>query len=159
MRVYLPATLPLLRGWVAAQAVGPAPVAGFAVTAALREWYAAGDAEELEYAAQRLAADAALRLLAADAAAPRRRVVLAVDAEAVRVRDELATGAVEMTSPAEWSQVDAALVDEEESGPVVTAAAAAVAAADRGDEDAQFVVEETQGVELLWWAAQEIAEL
>jgi len=159
VRVYLPATLPLLRGWAAAQTVGPAPVTGYAVTAALREWYTAGDAEELEYAAQRLAADAALRLLAADADAARRRVVLAVDTEAVRVRDDLATGAVEVTTEPAWHQVDAALVDEEESEGVVTAAVAAVDDADLGDEDAQFVVDETQGVELLWWAAQEIAEL
>ena len=46
--------------------VGPGPLPGFAVTPALREAYASGDAEELEYAALTEAARASLRLIAAD---------------------------------------------------------------------------------------------
>lgn len=66
MRVYLPSTLPLLAAAVAAGEIGPPPLAGCAVTPALREWYVEGDAEELEYVALTAAAAASLELLAAD---------------------------------------------------------------------------------------------
>lgn len=79
MRVYLPSTLTLLAGVHAAKEIGPAPLAAHAVTPALREWYAGGDREELEYAAMTAAARASLRLLAEDPSAPRRRVVLAAE--------------------------------------------------------------------------------
>jgi hypothetical protein len=49
------------------------------VTPGLREWYAEGDDEELEYVAFTRAAQGALRLLRQDTAAPRRRVVVSVD--------------------------------------------------------------------------------
>ena len=49
MRVYLPSTLPALADVLRDGQVGPAPVHGFAVTPALREAYASGDEEELEY--------------------------------------------------------------------------------------------------------------
>ncbi|TDC67572.1 hypothetical protein E1200_14620, partial [Actinomadura sp. GC306] len=77
MRVYLPSTLPLLAGVHAAKEIAPAPLTAHAVTPALREWYAGGDLEELEYAAMSAAARASLRLLSADPSAPPRRVVLA----------------------------------------------------------------------------------
>src|SRR5690348_18258056 len=79
MRVYLPATLPGLAGLLRKAEIGPAPLRAFAVTPSLREWYASGDLEELEYVAMTQAARASLRLLAADPDAPRRRVVLVVD--------------------------------------------------------------------------------
>ena len=79
MRVYLASTLPALAAALQAGQIGPAPLAGFAVTPALREWYASGDLDELEYAAMAVAARASLRLLAADSAAPPRRVTLAAD--------------------------------------------------------------------------------
>ncbi|MFD0821913.1 DUF6912 family protein, partial [Micromonospora zhanjiangensis] len=59
---------------------GALPAAGaHAVTPALREWYAEGDEEELEYVAFTRAAQDALRLLRDDAGAPRRRVVVSAD--------------------------------------------------------------------------------
>src|ERR1700689_936998 len=79
MRVYLASTLPGLAKILADGQVGPAPLAAFAVTPALREAYASGDDEELEYMAMLAAARQSLRLLEADPAAPRRRVVLAAD--------------------------------------------------------------------------------
>src|SRR5260370_23775037 len=79
MRVYLPTTLAALGSALVAGQIGPAPVTGFAVTPALREWYASGDLEELEYVAMMQAARASLRMLHADTKAPRRRVVLAAD--------------------------------------------------------------------------------
>ena len=60
MRVYLPATLTALACVLRTGAIGPAPVRGFAVTPALREWYAAGDLDELEYVAMAHAARALL---------------------------------------------------------------------------------------------------
>ena len=79
MRVYLAATMPALAAMLAAGEIGPAPLVGYAVTPALREWYASGDLDELEYAAMALAARASLRMLAGDTAAPPRRVTLAAD--------------------------------------------------------------------------------
>ena len=79
MRVYLPATLPALAGILRAAEISPAPVLAYAVTPALREWYASADLEELEYAALMHAGRASLRLLRSDPEAPRRRVVLAAD--------------------------------------------------------------------------------
>src|SRR5271166_3039275 len=79
MRVYLPSTLADLAPALVAGQVGPAPVIGYAVTPALREWYASGDLEELEYVAMMQAARASLRLLHADPDTPRRRVVLAAE--------------------------------------------------------------------------------
>jgi len=79
MRVYLPATLPALARLLRSGEIGPAPVRGFAVTPALREWYASGDLEELEYVAMTHAARASLRMLLDEPDAPRRRVVLAAE--------------------------------------------------------------------------------
>ena len=79
MRVYLASTLPGLAEILADGQAGPAPLRAFAVTPALREAYASGDDEELEYTALLVAAKQSLRLLDADPGAPRRRVVLAAD--------------------------------------------------------------------------------
>src|SRR6266446_4205104 len=79
MRVYLPITLAALGSALVAGQVGPAPVIGYAVTPALREWYASGDLDELEYVAMMQAARASLRLLNADPGTQRRRVVLAAE--------------------------------------------------------------------------------
>ena len=85
MRVYLPLTVTMLRAAVAAGEVRS--VIAYAVTPGLREWYAEGDQDELEYTALTAAARESLRLLATDPAAPRRRVVLAVDVDGVQPRD------------------------------------------------------------------------
>lgn len=66
MRVYVPATLTMLRQLVDDEQLQPLGGTAFALTAALRESYASGDTEELEYAAMREAARASLRLLATD---------------------------------------------------------------------------------------------
>ena len=68
MRVFLPSTLPAVAQALLAGQVGPGPLPGFAVTPALRESYASGDTEELEYAALTEAARASLRLLASASA-------------------------------------------------------------------------------------------
>jgi hypothetical protein len=164
MRVYLPTTLTelalILRG------SGPAAPVAYAVTPALREWYASGDLEELEYAAMADAARASLRLLAADPSAPSRRVVLAAE-----VPDELvASGAGDMADaeeravvklsgavPFEW--IVSGHVDDAEAESDVRAARAAVPAADEGDDDARFTVDGAAGHDLLWYATQELTHL
>jgi hypothetical protein len=161
MRVYLPATLPTVRAALAAGEFGPAPLTGFAVTPSLREWYAEGDLEELEYAALTEAARASLRLLDADPDAVRRRVVIAAelpDAE-VRQRPDLDRAVVEIGSAVPIAKVVSAHVDDDAAREAVAAAADAVIAADLGDDDAQFAVDEAEGHELQWYATQELAGL
>lgn len=158
MRVYLPATLPLLAEWHLAGHAAPG-LAG-AVTPGLREWYREGDADELEYAAQRVAARLSLEMLAADPGAPRRRVVLAVDVPDadVAVVDE-PHGVVSVggaTPRVSWAS---ALVDDEDADVVISAAATALGGAAAGDDDASFAVDEAEGTELGWYAVQEFDDL
>jgi hypothetical protein len=162
MRVYLPTTLTALACLLHAGAIGPAPVRGFAVTPTLREWYATGDLEELEYIAMAHAARASLRLLADDPRAPRRRVVLAADVPDEQIQhdggfDEPTV--VEVRVPVAVSQVVAGHVDDLVAVAGIAEAVAALPAADRGDDDAQFVVDGAEGHELLWYASQELADL
>ena len=79
IRVYVPATVPMLAQLRAAGRWADGPMVVHAVTPALREWYAEGDEEELEYVAFTRAAQGALRLLRHDPTAPRRRVVVSAD--------------------------------------------------------------------------------
>ena len=79
MRVFVPSSLPHLRRVL--QAGELPPVHGYATTPRMREWYASGDEEEIEYLAVIAAARESLRLLAGEKpAAPMRRVVLVFDA-------------------------------------------------------------------------------
>src|ERR1700739_1269827 len=66
MRVYLPSTILALADVLAKGEAGSPPLRAFAVTPALREAYASGDEEELEYVAMLAAARQSLRLLAGD---------------------------------------------------------------------------------------------
>jgi Family of unknown function (DUF6912) len=162
MRVYLPATLSTLACLLRAGQIGPAPVRGFAVTPALREWYASGDLEELEYVAMTHAGRASLRLLAADLAAPRRRVVLAADVPEGLVGHDGGfedPTAVEIGAPVTVDQVVSGHVDEVLAMTDIAEAVAALPAADQGDDDARFVVDGVEGHELLWYASQELAYL
>src|SRR5690349_5244533 len=98
-RVYLPATLALLSRLGEEPYELPEGVDAHAVTPALREWYAEGDEEELEYVAFTRAAQEALVLLHQDPKTPRRRVVLAVDlpvSATERADDQLGSSAVRL---------------------------------------------------------------
>jgi len=159
MRVYLPTTLTALACLLRTGAIGPAPLRGFAVTPALREWYASGDLEELEYVAMAHAARASLRLLADDPQAPRRRVVLAADVPDERVGHDGGFDQptlVEVRAPVTVDRVVSAHVDDLLAVADIAEAAAALPAADKGDDDAQFAVDGAEGHELLWYAAQEL---
>jgi hypothetical protein len=162
MRVYLPSTLPDLANILAKGEAGTVPLRAFAVTPALREAYASGDEEELEYVAMLAAARQSLRLLDADIDAPRRRVVLAADVPDAQVSwqaydDEPAT--VQVGAPVPLTAIAAGHVDELDAVPDVTAAADAVAAADLGDDDASFTVDSAEAHELAWYATQELQYL
>lgn len=162
MRVYVPSTLPGLAAACHAGEFGPAPLTGYAVTPALREWYTEGDDEELEYAAMAQAARASVGLLAADPAAPRRRVVVALEigaAPPARGQTELGDAALDLHLVLPWSAVAAALVDAAGAAGVVTEAAAGWAAAQNGDDDAIFALDSCEGEDLLWYATQEIPDL
>lgn len=160
MRVYLPLTLPRLRAAVEAGEIGPPPLAGCAVTPALREWYVEGDSEELEYAALTAAARASLRLLAADPAAARRRVVVAADVADSAVQPAGSDRAAVLISAAvPLAAVAAVHVDDRAAAATVGAAVRALPAADASDEDAEFLLDETESHELQWYATSELSEL
>ncbi len=108
------------------------------------------------------AARGSLRLLHADPAAPRRRVVLAAEVPDGQVScpagfDEPAL--VKVTVPVPMSLVVSGHVDDPAAAGDIAAAAAALPAADAGDDDAAFAVAGAEGHELLWYAAQELPEL
>ncbi|MGN6605909.1 MAG: DUF6912 family protein [Jatrophihabitans sp.] len=160
MRVYLPGTTTTLRELLAERAV-PGGATAFAVTPGLREWYLDDDDEELEYAALTEAARGSLRLLDADPAAARRRVVLAADVPDadVVVRDDLDRGVVTVAAAVPLAAVASVHVDDADAEPAVTAGAASIIAADLGDESAQDAVDDVEGFELAWYATQEIEPL
>ena len=162
MRVYLPSTLPAVADALAKGESGPPPLEAFAVTPALREAYASGDDEELEYVAMLTAARRSLRLLADDPDAPRRRAVLAADVPDREVSwdpydDEPA--AVVLATAVPRAALVSGHIDAVEAEADVAAAAAAVAEADLGDEDAAFTVDSAEGHELAWYAVQELEYL
>ncbi len=159
VRVYLPATVPMLarlpeHGLDATQA--------HAVTPALREWYAEGDEEELEYVAFTRAAQDALQLIRHDPAAPRRRVVVSADLPAAaldRGDGELGSSVVELRRAVPAAAVAAIHVDGVDAVPAVTAAANVVLEALAGDPDAQFTVDGAEDHELEWYDPSELEPL
>jgi len=180
MRVFLPSTLPALAEVLRAGQVGPSPgpspgpgpepgsepgsgsQPGYAVTPALREAYASGDEEELEYAALTEAARASLRMLAGNPAAPPRRVVLAAEIPADEVKldaTDREPARVLVTAVIPVDKLASAHVDDGEAGPDVRTAAGALDAADAGDDDARFAVDGAEGHELAWYATQELSYL
>jgi hypothetical protein len=161
MRVYLPSTILALADVLAKGEAGSPPLRAFAVTPALREAYASGDDEELEYVAMLVAARQSLRLLAGDPDAPRRRVVLAADVPDGEVSwraydDEPAT--VMISSAIGVAAVVSGHIDALDAAADVAAAAEAIGAADAGDEDAEFTVDSAEGHELAWYATQELRD-
>lgn len=161
VRVYLPVTLTRLARAVESGHVD-ASIA-YAVTPALREWYAEGDLDELEYVALTHAARASLRLIADEPGVPRpRRVVLAADVADSRARpdSEVDVAAVQIDGGVvELSVVVSAHVDDADATDDVTAAIRVLGASDAGDDDARFIVDSVDDHQLQWFATQEIAHL
>ena len=161
MRVFVPATFDML-GTLAKE--GQMPVRsgiGFALTPALREFYTAGDDEEMSYAAFLEAARASLRLLTIgdEERFPHRRVVLSLDVEDADVTNAPEKGESVVTlSPAviEVSQLAAIHVDDEGNEPVTAAAIEVVDAADLGDEDAEITLGDCEDNLMSWYDSREI---
>lgn len=160
MRVYLPATLRMLRQLVEDKQIQPLSGTAFALTPAFRESYAVGETEELEYAAMREAARASLRLISSERAeddeAGLRRVVISADAGETTLRPDLDDAVVRLSGPVPWSKIAAVHVDATEAEDDVRAAAGAIDEADLGDSDAEFTLGAVEDHELAWYAPQEV---
>ena len=159
VRVYVPATLPLLGTLRDKGETGGPGDPVHAVTPRLREWYAEGDEEELEYVAFTRAAQSALVLLHRDPQAARRRVVISADVPAsslTRGDEQLGSSIMTLGRPLPLGAIAAIHVDSADAEPDVTAAVDAVPAALDGDEDAQFTVDGAEDHELEWYDATEI---
>ena len=160
MRMYIPATLPMLAELVADGSMQPRSGTAFAVTPALREAYAEGDDEELAEVALGEAARASLRLLSAesDDAGKLRRAVVVADAptDAATARPDLDDAVVRVSGRVNLDQVAAVYVDNAAAEPAVRAAIAVIDEADLGDEDAELTVGDAQDHDLAWYATQEL---
>lgn len=131
VRVYLPLVRSGLDELVRERYLaGPLPA--HAVTEALREAWPEGDEEDHEYAALAAAGAESWQLLGG----PGRRVVVALDVDAVEPRDGEPT-AVLLPDGARWRQVVSGHLDVEEVAGL------------RDDED---------GPDLAWFARQELAD-
>lgn len=162
VRVYLPATLPALAELRRRRELDAAPLPAHAVTPSLREWYAEGDEEELEYVAFTRAAQDALRLLRATPSAPRRRVVLSADVATsaiVHADPELGSSSVRLAGLVPLAALAAIHVDGAAAEPDVAAAAEVVDRAAAGDPDAQFTVDGVEDHELEWYDVSELDQL
>ncbi len=178
MRVYIPATVPMLRELVADRELRPAGGTAFAVTPTLREAYASGDDEELAEVAMAEAARASLRLLAAEREEATeasddgdeddddpattyhspvyRRAVIAADVTGAKLRPDLDDAVVRLAGPIGYDRIASVHVDLAEAEPEVAKAVDVVDAADLGDADAEFVLGDAEDHQLAWYAAQEL---
>ncbi len=132
----------------------------FSLTPALRESYATGGDEELEYAAMLDAARASLRLLNAELdKAPKtvmRRAVVSADVDGALLRPDLDYAVVKLAGPIPLKVIAAIHLDTEDAQDAVRAAAAVIDAADMGDLDAEFTLGDAEDHELAWYAPQEL---
>jgi hypothetical protein len=159
VRVYLPATIGMLRDLLAKDEFRPVGGTGFALTPALRESYASGSDEELEYAVLLEAARASLRLIAAEdesEQAPPRRAVVVAEVENATHRPDLDAPVVRLDGPVVLADIQAIHVDTAEAEEAVLGAAKVIDTADMGDLDAEFIVGEAEDHELAWYAVQEL---
>jgi hypothetical protein len=160
VRIYVPATLPMLRRLVAEAALRPIGGTAFAVTPALREAYTTDDDEELEYIAMRDAARACLRLLSIESDADQpgwhRRAVVAADVDEYTVRPDLDDAVVRVLDEIPGLRVAAVHIDEPDAEYAVSEAAKVVDRADLGDPDAEFVLGSAEDYELAWYQPGEL---
>jgi hypothetical protein len=164
MRVYIPATLPMLQRLVADGSMFPLSGTAFAVTPTLREAYAEGDDDELAEVALREAALGSLRLLAideddadgTDPGLPLRRAVLVADVETAKARPDLDDAVVRVSDAVTLDDLVAVYVDTATAESAVRAAMGVIDAADLGDEDAELLVGDAQDHDLAWYATQEL---
>ncbi|WP_442790172.1 DUF6912 family protein [Nocardia sp. CDC153] len=175
LRVYIPATVPMLRELVADREIRAINDTAFAVTPALREAYASGDDDELAEVAMQEAARASLRLLAEESAAadlggedagddtdsaPKgpifRRAVIAADVDGATLRPDLDDAVVRLSAAVPYERIASIHVDLAEAESEVAKAVEVIDAADMGDADAEFVLGDAEDHQLAWYAAQEL---
>ncbi|MFE3101719.1 DUF6912 family protein [Nocardia tengchongensis] len=178
LRVYVPATVPMLRELVKDREIRALNDTAFAVTPALREAYASGDDEELAEVAMAEAARASLRLLAEeqavadlggeDAGEPDgtgksapvgpifRRAVIAADVDGATLRPDLDDAVVRLSAAIPYDRIASIHVDLAEAESEVSKAVEVIDAADMGDADAEFVLGDAEDHQLAWYAAQEL---
>lgn len=144
-RVYVPSTLPRLARLLAIGGLGPAPVTAHAVTDAVRA--EVGGEEDQEYAVAQAAALASLALLDDG---PARRVVLAVDVDAVHVSGGEDATEVEVREEVPLRRVAAVLADSADGERLVVRARAAL-----GTPEEDRALDRLADQELGWWAVQE----
>ncbi len=162
MRVYLPATVSMIRAALEDGRVRVLSGVGFAVTDPLHLEYPDWSEEDLEYLAMQDASRASLRLLAGSGPGePSLRVVVAadVDNDDVTPRPEADRAVVAVQGAVEWSRVAAVHVDGADAAGAVREAAEVIDAADLGDHDAEFVLGSAEDFDLAWYAPGEIRYL
>jgi hypothetical protein len=146
MYVFLPSTVPALAALLEEGRLEGAPLTAFAADPGPES-----DTEEAEYEAMYAAAEESLALLAADPAAPRRRVVLAADMPDAVVEREggAADGVVRVrvTAAVPYKKLASAHVDDPAASADVAAAAAEPGSGAADDH------------ELMWFAVQELRHL
>jgi hypothetical protein len=148
----------MLRDLLAKDEFRPVGGTGFALTPALRESYASGSDEELEYAVLMEAARASIRLIATgdDTTATPRRAVVVAEVEDATHRPDLDAAVVRLGGPVVIADIQAIHVDTAEAEEAVEGATKVIDAADMGDMDAEFTVGEAEDHELAWYAVQEL---
>ncbi|MBC6448371.1 DUF6912 family protein [Actinokineospora xionganensis] len=160
MRVYVPATVAMLDELNSGGELVAVGNTAFSLTPALRESYATGGDEELEYAAMLDAARASLRLLNAeldkDPKTVMRRAVVSADVDGALLRPDLDYAVVKLAGPIPLKVIAAIHLDTEDAQDAVRAAAAVIDAADMGDPDAEFTLGDAEDHELAWYAPQEL---
>ncbi len=173
LRVYVPATVAMLRELVNDRELRAINDTAFAVTPALREAYASGDDDELAEVAMGEAARASLRLLAEEREAAvssaggdedddgyhapvYRRAVIAADVADAALRPDLDDAVVRLSAAITYNQIASVHVDLAEAEPAVAKAVDVIDAADLGDPDAEFVLGDAEDHQLAWYAAQEL---
>lgn len=146
MYVFLPSTVPALAALLDEGRLEGTPLTAFTADAGPD-----GDSEEAEYAAMYAAAEASLRMLAADPAAPRRRVVLAAEMPDRAIEHEARHGAdvaqVLLQGAVPYKRLKSVHVDDPDVAEDIAEAAA------DPDSDA------AEDHELMWFAVQEARHL
>ncbi len=155
VRVYLPVTPRALRAAKERGYVGPGPLDGHAVTAAVRTVLDDVDEEDREYLVLSSASLDCLSLLEADETPV--RLVVAVEVDDVTDAGDVDTpSAVRVAGEVPLRRVAAVHADSEDAREVVAAARDAVLA---DSEDADGLAERCLDHELAWFAVQEIDDL
>ena len=103
---------------------------------------------------------ASIELIAADASAEARRVVLAVDVDEAVVSPDLEQrGALRLAGPVPRAQWASALIDDPGAAGVVEAAVALLRSPAVEPDDLDFAFGEAEAADLAWYAVQELSYL